>query len=243
MAETKNTTANIEELFDLGAHIGHSKSRRHPKMKKFIFGTRNNIELFDLEKAIAALTVAEDFVTSLGRAGKTIMWVGSKPAARKAIREAGDKLAMPFVTERWLGGMLTNFKVIEERLNYWKRLEKEVASGDLEKYVKKERLLKVAELRKLTRMFAGLRNLKTIPDAMIIVDPGYEDTALSEAIQKRLPIVAILNNDCDPTGVKYPIPTNDDSLSVVDLMVNRLVAAYEAGKREFVSAQVIEKQQ
>ncbi len=243
MTETKNTIISLEELFDLGAHIGHSKSRRHPKMKKFIFGTRNTIELFDLEKTAVALATAEDFVASLGRAGKTILWVGSKPAARKAIAEAGESLGMPYVTERWLGGMMTNFKVIEERLNYWKRLEKEIASGDLEKYVKRERLLKIGELRKMTRMFAGLRNFKNIPDAMVIVDPGFEDTALSEARNKRLPIVALLSNDCDPSGIKCPIPLNDDSLSVVALIVSRLVAAYEAGKREFVSAEVIEKKQ
>jgi small subunit ribosomal protein S2 len=241
MAETKNTITSLEELFDLGAHIGHSKSRRHPKMKKFIFGTRNNIELFDLEKTAAALATAEDFVTLLGRTGKTILWVGSKPSARKAIGEAGEALGMPYVTERWLGGMMTNFKVIEERLNYWKRLEQEVASGGLEKYVKRERLLKINELRKMTRMFAGLRSLKNIPDAMVIVDPGYEDTAVSEARNKKLAIVALLSNDCDPSGIKYPIPVNDDSLNVIGLIIKRLVSAYEAGKREFISAQSLEK--
>ncbi len=232
--ETRNIDPSINpeisELFKVGAHIGYSKQRRHPKMKEFIFGTRNNVEIFDLEKTLAKLKSAELFLKSLGESGKMILWVGTKPAAAKFIEEAGKKTNMPYVYERWLGGTITNFKVIESRLSYLDALEKEIATRQIEKYVKKERVNKIAESRKLSRMFGGLRSLKRIPDAIFIVDTEEEKTAFSEARRKNIPIAGILNVDCDPTGINYVIPANDNASAVINLIINKLVVAYEAGR-------------
>src|SRR3989338_6150053 len=151
----------IEELFEAGAHMGRSKSRRHPKMARYIFGTRSNVEIFNLQATETQCIEAEAFIKELGKENKLILWVGTKPAARAYIKEAASRLGQPFITERWLGGILTNFKVLEGRLKYWQQLEHEAAEGLLEKYVKKERLLKLNELRKLARMFGGLRSLPT----------------------------------------------------------------------------------
>lgn len=220
----------ISALFEAGAHMGHSKSRRHPKMAPFIFGTRNNIEIFDLEQTETRIQKAEEFLRELGKNAKLVLWVGSKPAARKHVERVAAGLGMPMVVERWLGGLLTNFKVLEGRLRYWQALETEVAHGGLEKYVKKERLLKLVELRKLTRMFGGLRPLTRIPDAIVVVDPAEEFTASKEAFSKHVPLIALLNSDCNPEGILYPIPANDDATKTIELIVERLGKAYQEGK-------------
>ncbi|MBI2020954.1 30S ribosomal protein S2 [Candidatus Giovannonibacteria bacterium] len=234
-----NTTAlnsEIEVLFKAGAHIGYGKERRHPKMKPFIFGVRNNIEIFDLEKTLAKLKESEEFVKSLGAGGKIVLFVGTKPASSSQIESVGKRLGMPYVSERWLGGTITNFKVIESRLIYLDGLEREANSGELEKYVKKERLDKMAEIRKLSRMLGGIRSLKRLPDAIFIVDPMEEKTAFSEARRKNLPIVALLNTDCNPEGISHPIPANDNSAAVVSIVLERIAAAYEKGKNEKAAA-------
>lgn len=225
----------IAELFEAGAHIGRSKSRRHPKMSCYVFGTRSNIEIFNLQATEAKLGEAEVFLKQLGKENKLVLWVGTKPAARMYIKEVAMRLGHPYIVERWLGGILTNFKVLEARLKYWQQLEREAAEGLLEKYVKKERLLKLNELRKLARMFGGLRALTTIPDAIVIIDPGEELTAQREAIKKKVPVVGLLNTDCNPTEILYPIPLNDDAAKVIQLVTERLGSAYEAGKQEGVS--------
>ncbi len=226
----------VEALFEVGAHVGHSKARRHPKMEKYIFGTRNNIEIFNLPLTETKLKEAEAYLKELGKQKKLVLWVGTKPAARKHIEAIAQRLSLPYVAERWLGGILTNFKAIEGRLMHWQQLEREVAEGGLDKYVKKERLLKLVELRKLTRMFGGLRTMTTIPEALVAVDPREEVTAIAESLKKKLSIVALLNNDCNPQGIAYPIPANDDSTQVIAMVLERLASAYEAGKREGVQA-------
>ncbi|OGF64605.1 30S ribosomal protein S2 [Candidatus Giovannonibacteria bacterium RIFCSPHIGHO2_01_FULL_45_24] len=230
MEITENT--EIEALFGAGAHIGYTKSRRHPKMSEFVFGTRNNVEVFDLVKTESRIKEAEEFLKALGRAGAAVLWVGTKPPARAHIESVGKKTKSPYVFERWLGGTLTNFKIFEGRLGYLAKLEAEEASGEFEKYSKKERMMKMLEIRKLARMFGGLRLLKALPAALVIVDPGEEKTALAEAERKNIPVAALLNVDCDPRGVNYLIPLNDNSSAAIALVLARLGSAYEAGARE-----------
>lgn len=232
----KGISQDLDALFEAGAHIGHTKARRHPKMSKYVFGVRNNVEIFNLQATESKLHEAEAFMKELGRQKKLVLFAGTKPAARKFIDAVANKIGMPYVTERWLGGILTNFKAIEGRLTHWKQLEQEVAEGGLEKYVKKERVMKLNELRKLIRMFGGLRTLSAIPEALVVVDPREETTAVSEARKKGLSIIAILNNDCNPDGILYPIPANDDSVKVIDMILERLVSAYEQGKKEGIQA-------
>src|SRR3989344_8282904 len=147
----------IETLFAAGAHVGYSKTRRHPSMKEFIFGTRNNIEIFDLGKTLANLKTAEEFLKLLGREGKAVLWVGSKPPASRFIREAAKKTGMPYVAERWLGGTLTNFKVFEGRLAHLAKLEAEEKSGGFEKYSKKEKLLKIIEIKTMQKLLLKVK--------------------------------------------------------------------------------------
>ncbi len=238
-SEVKNTvtgvaapTPAVEALFLAGTHIGYSKSRQNPKMKEYIFGVRNNMEIFDLTVTDKKLAEAEEFLGSLGREGKQVLWVGSKPSAKAHVEQAAHTLGMPYVSERWLGGTLTNMKIFEQRLAHWDRLEKEQESGGFDKYVKKERLLKAVELRKLSRMFGGLKNMKSLPAALVVVDPAEEKTAVSEARRKKIPIIALLNSDCSPEGIRYPIPGNDIISSSIALVLGRLADAYKSGRSE-----------
>lgn len=232
LAEKTIVSPILEALFDRGAHVGHSKSRRHPKMSPFIYTTRNNVEIFDLQHTASMLKSAEDFFERLGKENKLILWVGTKPAARAHIERVAQNLAAPYVSKRWLGGLLTNFKELSKRLEYWKQLEADSQSGELEKYVKKERTVKLTELRKMGKIFGGLRPLQALPDAVVVVDPKEEHTAFEEAKKKNFPIVALLNSDCNPEGVSYPIPGNDGSSATIAFVLDRLASAYEKGKRE-----------
>lgn len=230
MPEGENTNLQeIEALFKAGVHIGYSKSRRHPKMQEYIFRTRNNIEIFNLEQTLVKLNEAEEFIKSLGRGGKLVLWVGTKPQAALHIKEIGQRLNLPYVSRRWLGGTLTNFKVISGRIKYWDGLENEKEKGEFEKYTKKEKVRKEAEIKKLDFGFGGLKNFRNLPDALVIIDPKEENTAAREALKKEIPAVALLNVDCDPTGISYPIPGNDNSTSAVAAVLRRLADAYETG--------------
>lgn len=228
-SQVKAIDPNIEALFEAGAHLGYSKSRQHPKMKRYVFGLRNNVEIFDLVETEKKIKEAEVFLKELGKGKKLVLFVGAKASAKEYVEEAAKSINMPYVKERWLGGTLTNLKIIDQRLQYLERLEKEAGSGELEKYVKKERMQKLAELRKLLRMFSGIRSLKLLPSAIFIVDPMEEKTAVSEARRKNIPIISILNSDCNPTDIKYPIPANDSAGPVTKIILDRLVAAYKSG--------------
>ncbi|MDO8523186.1 MAG: 30S ribosomal protein S2 [bacterium] len=225
-------SVEVEALFSVGAHLGYGKSTRHPKMKEYIFGNRNNVEIFDLERTVEKLKSAENYLHELGVNKKIVLWVGTKPAAAPAIEATAKKLGAPYVNERWLGGTLTNFKIIETRLAYWAELEREKETGGFDKYVKKEKLLKMVEMRKLQRMLGGIKNLKFLPEAVVIIDPKEENTAFSESRRKKIPVVALLNTDCDPRGISYPVPANDNSTSSISLILDRLASAYEAGTKE-----------
>jgi small subunit ribosomal protein S2 len=222
----------IKALFDAGGHVGYSRTRRHPGMQEYIYCTRNDTEIFNLEKTEESLKIAMSFLEDLGRQGKSILWVGTKPVAQNVVEIAGTTTNTPYVTRRWLGGTLTNFKMIEERMNYFQQLEKESNTGELGRYVKKERLLKIAELAKLQRMFGGIRTLSGVPHAMVIVDPDEEYVARDEALSVNMPIVALMSSDCNPANIKFPIPANDNAIQVVSLVVKRLQEAYLKGKKE-----------
>lgn len=224
--------SEIEALFQAGAHIGYGKARKHPTMREYIFGTRNNVEIFDLEQTLAKIREAEEFLCSLGREGKIVLWVGTKPASSPHIKKIAARLNLPYVEKRWLGGTITNFKVIGGRLTYWQKTEEDKKTGKFEKYVKKERIKKEAELVKLGLAFAGLRTLKKNPDALVIIDPKEEKTALREAFATKIPVIAILNSDSDRKGIRYPIPANDNSYETIAVILERLAMAYETGAKE-----------
>ncbi|HBW74144.1 MAG TPA: 30S ribosomal protein S2 [Candidatus Magasanikbacteria bacterium] len=222
----------IEAMFKAGAHFGYAKSRRHPTVAPYIFGMKNRVEIFDLEKTKTKLGDAQKFIASVAAGGGVLLFVGGKVEAREAIERNAKNLTLPFVAGRWIGGTFTNFNVIRTRVE---RLESLLASrdkGELSKYTKKERILIDRDIANLERFFGGLALLKSLPKAVFIVDPRQEKTAVSEAKKRKIPIVALAGSDCDLNGIDYPIPANDSARGSITFFVDQIARAYEEGKKE-----------
>jgi small subunit ribosomal protein S2 len=219
----------LEDMIKAGVHLGHSKSKAHPSMQPYIFGIRNTISLLDLTKTKEKLTEALNFIKEVMARGGLILLVGTRPAAHKVIFGVAEKTKMPYFTERWIGGTLTNFKVILKRVEYMQELELAKVAGEFAKYTKKERMKKEEEISKLNRNFNGLRNLKRLPDALFVVDIIHDDTAVREAMRMKIPIVALADTNSNVDLVDYPIPSNDDALPAVRYMVERVGEAIEEG--------------
>ncbi len=226
----------IEEMFKAGVHFGYSRSRRHPKMSSYIYGIKNNVEFFDLEKVKMALLAASDFIKKIGESRRNVLWVGTKPSIRNIVSQVAKDVSSPYVAERWLGGTLTNAKVIRERLKYFEDLKKKQSSGELEKYTKKEQLEISREISALDRRLGGIESLKNEIAAMVIVDPKEESTALNEALKMKLPVIAIMSSDSDPSKITYPIPANDSSPSSVALILKSLAGSYRKGVASSISS-------
>lgn len=222
----------IEAMMKAGVHLGHAKSKNHPAMRPYIFGVRNTVSVLDLTETQKKLAVALEFIKVVAARGGLIMIVGTRPAARKIILEVAEKTKMPYFVERWIGGTLTNFKVISQRVEYMERLEKEKVAGDFEKYTKKERMKKEEEIVRLKKNFDGLRTLKRLPDAVFVVDITHDDTAVREARRMKVTVVALCDTNSNADLVNYVIPANDDALPAVRYMVGRIGGAIEEGQRE-----------
>ncbi len=224
--------ASIEELFKAGAHFGYSRSSSHPRMRDFLFGLRNNVEIFDLEKTMARLQEAKDFLKKLGKEKKQVLFVGTKAGIKDLTEKCAEEADMPFVTERWLGGTFTNFKKIKERCDYMQDLIQKKDSGELAKYTKKERFQIEKKVKRLKQYFSGLEKMKNLPSAIIVVDIGEEKIAVKEANDMLIPVIGIMNSDCDPDAADYPIPANDNSIASVGLILKELTEAYLSGVNE-----------
>lgn len=220
----------VESLFDVGAHFGFVKSRRHPSAKPFLFGVKNNIEIFDLEKTSAALETAKAFVKTLGEMNAQILFVGGKSEARQAVKLGAESIGMPYVAGRWIGGTITNFPEIRKRVMKLERLTLEKEKGELAKYTKKERLLIDREIARLKLYFEGLLSMKELPKAIFIVDSKKENIALTEAKDRNITTIGLCGSDCDLTQVTYPIPANDASAASISFFVREVVDAYKEGK-------------
>lgn len=216
-------------MFQAGVHFGYSRSNRHPKMKPFIFTNRNGTEIFDLEKVQKKLALAKEFLKALGKEKKTVLFVGTKKEAQEAIKKSAKELNMPYVRERWLGGTLTNFKEIKNRIDYLNDLLQKRDSGELEKYTKKERLQIEKKIIKLEKYLEGLQQCKNLPAALIAVDSNYEEVARRETRTMNIPLIAIMNSDCNPKDADYPIPANDSSIASINYLLSELVKAYSEG--------------
>ncbi len=232
MAPKTNTSSQIDSMFSAGAHFAFSKSRRHPSVAPYIFGAKNKVEIFDLEKTTELLESAKNFVKNLGKDGKMILFVGGKSEARNAVKNGALSLAMPYVDGRWLGGTLTNFAQLRKRVEKMEKLTLEREKGELAKYTKKERLLIDREIANLERFFSGIASMKEVPKALFIVDPRKEKTAVSEARAMNIPVVALLGSDCNLKEVTHPIVGNDASETSIQFFVNEITKAYSAGKAE-----------
>lgn len=230
METSTQNKERIDELFNVGAHFGFVRSRRHPSMKPFIYGMKNKIEIFDLEQTLEELDKTLEYVRNLGRDGAMVLFVGGKSEAREAIRNGAESLDMPYVAGRWIGGSLTNFGEIRKRVQKLEDLQSQKEKGELAKYTKKERLLIDREIEKLTRLFKGLTNLKQMPKAMFVIDPKREHNAVKEAQGLGIPVVALAGSDCDLNEVDRAIPANDASVPSIAYFVGKVVAAYKEGR-------------
>jgi small subunit ribosomal protein S2 len=219
----------IQELIENGVHFGCRVSRWNPKMAPYIHGRRNLIHIIELRETIRGLLRARNFLYHLAAEGTQILWVGTKRQVKGVIREAGEQTGTPVVTERWIGGTLTNFSVIRSRLRRLEQLETMEEDGTFNQMSKKYVSALRRERRKITRNLSGIRHMNGIPGAMVIVDPAREYNAVREARKMGIPIIGILDTDCDPNTVDIAIPGNDDALKSVRLLVSRLVTAVEEG--------------
>jgi len=222
--------AILEALVKAGVLYGSKKSKTHPRMQKYIFTTRNGIEIIDVVQTLDLLAKAEEFLKTVVAKGGSIVFVGTTPAAKGSVEALAKKFGYPYVTERWLGGTLTNFKTIHDRLQYYLKLKTDRETGRLEKYTKKERFQFDKEIERLTVLFGGLENFTRLPDALFVVGATSHDTALRETKRSKIPVVALMSSDADPDQVNYPIPGNDKARSSIVWVLNHIEKALEEAK-------------
>lgn len=215
-----------EKMFKLGVHFGHFHSKKHPRMNPYIYGIRNNVDIIDLAETEKLMEKVLDYLKKKKKEDALILFVGTKVSARDIIKNLAEKIKAPYITERWLGGTLTNFEVIKKRIDYLKEMEQKKKNGELEKYTKKERLRINQDVERTERKLGGLRRLEKLPDLLFVVDPGNEKHAIEEARKKKIPIVSISDTDSDPGLSDYFIPANDDgsvSLSYIIQKVEKVL--------------------
>jgi small subunit ribosomal protein S2 len=220
----------IKELLEAGAHFGHQTSRWHPAMKKYVFTKREGIHIIDLEQTAVMLTKACEFVKQVAAEGGVVLFVGTKKQAQEAIEEEAKRCGMYYVNQRWLGGVLTNFATIQARMDQLVRLEDQKARGDFERLPKKEALKLEKEILRLNRLMGGFKEMTSLPNALYIVDPTKERIALAEARRMGIPVVAIVDTNCNPNEIDYPIPANDDAIKAVKLVCSKIANAVIEGK-------------
>lgn len=222
----------IEAMFSVGAHYGYSKSRRHPSVKPFIFGVKNKVEIFDLEKTKELLVKAKNFVGQIAGEGKQILFVGGKNEALDSVKSTAEELSMPYVAGRWIGGTLTNFSVIRGRVTKLISSREKRDKGEFSKYTKKERVLIDREMEKMTTMFAGLIPLERLPGALFVIDSEKEKVAVAEARKTGVPVIALVGSDCDISLVDYPILGNDSSRDSINYFLGEIKAVYKSGLKK-----------
>jgi small subunit ribosomal protein S2 len=224
------SAVTIKELLEAGVHFGHQTKRWNPKMKKFLFGERNGIYIIDLQKTLKRFEEARDFVQDIAARGEAVLFVGTKKQAVDAIQEEAGRSGSPFVNRRWLGGTLTNFQTITRSIARLKQLEDMKATGKFEAFSKKEILRLEREMDKLNNALLGIKAMEQLPGAVFIIDPKKERIAVREARRLAIPVVAIVDTNCDPDEVDYPIPGNDDAIRAIRLITARLTEAVMEGR-------------
>ncbi len=215
----------FKELIEAGVFYGRKKTKTNPRMRPFILATRNNIEIINLQKTLEGLEKALVFLKEKFRNKETILLVGTQPQASDDTAKLAEEFNLPLVNTRWPGGLLTNFKIISKRVDYYKKLKSELQSGALEKYTKKERLGFEREIRRLKELFAGLENLVSLPGAVVVIDSNVHSTAIREARRLKIPIVAYVNTDVDPESVDYPVIGNTKARKSIDWFLSKVAEA------------------
>jgi small subunit ribosomal protein S2 len=230
---------SMKQLLEAGVHFGHQTRRWNPKMAKYIFQERNGIYIIDLQKTVIKLREVYGVVKEMARQNKTFLFVGTKKQAQEVVKEEADRAGMFYVNQRWLGGTLTNFQTIQKRIQRLRELERQRDTGVFEVLTKKEVGLLEDELRKLDRFLAGIKDMPKLPDAVFIVDPRKERIAVLEAKKLKIPIIAVIDTNCDPDEIDYAIPGNDDAIRAVKLMTGKIADAIIEGKTEAESAEYL----
>jgi small subunit ribosomal protein S2 len=215
----------MQDLLDAGVHFGHVREKYNPKMQRYVFGLREGLHLIDLEKTVVNFSKALDFIKSQKALGKNILFACTKTGISDMVRELAIETGMPFVTYRWPGGMLTNFETLKKQIKKFNDLEKMTLSEEWEKMTKKDKSKVNKEIEKLNRNFEGVKKLTKVPDSIFIIDTLKEKTALEEAKVLKMPIIAIIDTNSDPTGIAYPIPANDDAKKGIELMLGEIKKA------------------
>lgn len=218
----------LEELLKAGAHFGHKTSRWNPKMAPYIFTVRNKFHIIDLEKTYEKIREAREFAAEIAKGGGTVLFVGTKKQAREIVRRHANACGMPFVITRWLGGTLTNFKIIQKSMRKLTQQEELLESEAVKNYTKKERLMLEREVGKSRVLFEGLRTLKKLPDAVFVVDVSSDAIAVREARQTKVKVIGIVDTNTDPAVADYPIPANDDAIKALDLITGSIAEGIAA---------------
>jgi small subunit ribosomal protein S2 len=223
-------TVTIKELLEAGAHFGHQTSRWNPAMKKYVFTKREGIHIIDLEQTATMLAKACQFAKQVAAEGGVILFVGTKKQAQEAIEQEAKRCGMYHVNQRWLGGVLTNFATIQARIDQLVRLEDQKARGDFERLPKKEAQRLGEEISRLNRQMGGFKEMTNLPNALFIIDPIKEKIALAEARRMGIPVIAIVDTNCNPNDIDYPIPANDDAIKAIKLVCSKIANAIIEGK-------------
>jgi len=226
----KMTDVTMRQMLEAGVHFGHQTRYWNPKMAPYIFGERGKIHIINLEKTMPLFTEAMNYLGSMVANGGTVLFVGTKRSAQQAVRENAERCGMPYVNHRWLGGMLTNYKTVRASIKRLKDLETMSADGSFDKISKKEALMLTRELEKLERSLGGIKDMRGIPDAMFVVDVGYEKIAVSEARKLGIPVIGVVDTNNSLEGVDYVIPGNDDAIRAIKLFVESAAGAIDSGK-------------
>ena len=233
---------SMKQLLEAGVHFGYQTRRWNPKMTEYIFTERNGIYIIDLQKTVKKIDEAYYFIRDLAMEGGTVLFVGTKKQAQESIEQEAKRCEMFYVNQRWLGGMLTNFKTIQSRINKLRKIEKMEADGDFDLLPKKEVIQLKAEQEKLEKNLGGIKEMKKLPSAMFVVDPRKEHIAILEAKALGIPVVAIVDTNCDPDEADYPIPGNDDAIRAVKLIASKIADAVLEGRQgEQMSDEAIEE--
>ncbi len=230
MTDNTSRIASLRALLEAGAHFGHQTRRWNPKMKPYIFGARNGIHVLDLQQTVDGLNSAYNYVVETVAAGGKILFVGTKKQAQETIQQEATRSNQLYITQRWLGGTLTNFSTIRRRLRYMADLEAQRDRGDFSRLTKAEAQKRIEEIEKLNKVFSGLKNMDRVPSAIFIVDPHKETLALAEALKVSIPIVAMVDTNCDPDNIDYVVPCNDDAIRSIRLITSRIADAAIEGQ-------------
>lgn len=229
----KMASISMKLLLEAGVHFGHQTNKWNPKMKPYIFGARNGIYIIDLQQTVGMFQAAYDFVVNIVAEGRDVLFIGTKKQSQEAVKEEAERCGMPFVNQRWLGGMLTNFNTISKRIERLNSLQKMFADDSIKAFPKKEIMKLQKEMNKLDKVLGGIKLIKRVPGGLFVVDPKRESIAVKEARKLRIPIVAIVDTNCDPDDIDYVIPGNDDAIRAIKLFASKMADAVVDGKKRF----------